>query len=95
MVGPHYFRRIDLEFPAEKRQEIVKNVQMNAPKELEGSPVVKVDTFDGTRFTAEDGSWLLIRFSGTEPLLRTYSESSSPERVERLLALARKVAGLE
>ncbi len=94
MVGPHYFNRIDLEFPAEKRQDIIKNVQKNTPGELDGSKVVKVDTFDGTRFTLADKSWLLIRFSGTEPLLRTYAEAGNPERVERLLRQAKEIAGL-
>jgi phosphomannomutase len=56
--------------------------------------VVKVDSFDGFRFTLADGTWLLIRFSGTEPVLRLYTESDSPERVERLLKRGREIAGV-
>jgi phosphomannomutase len=49
------------------------------------------DTFDGFRFALADTSWLLIRFSGTEPLLRIYGESDSPARVERLLELGKEL----
>jgi len=56
--------------------------------------VVKTDTADGFRFTLEDGTWLLIRFSGTEPILRVYAESDSLARVDRLLEEGKKLAGL-
>ena len=52
-----------------------------------------VGTRDGYKFYAEDGSWLMIRFSGTEPLLRIYTETTSPERVQRLLQQGRELAG--
>jgi phosphomannomutase len=56
--------------------------------------VVKKDTSDGFRFILSDTSWLLIRFSGTEPLLRIYTESDSPARVERLLKIGRELTGV-
>jgi phosphomannomutase len=56
--------------------------------------VTKVDTRDGFRFFLGDGSWLLIRFSGTEPLVRIYSEAESLQRVEALLNEGKKLAGL-
>jgi len=56
--------------------------------------VVGRDTLDGYRFHLDDGSWLLIRLSGTEPLLRFYAESSSQEQVEKLLKAGRKLAGV-
>ena len=61
---------------------------------MDGVKVVKRDTFDGVRFTLADTSRLLSRFSGTEPLFRIYAESDSPARVERLLELGRKLAGV-
>jgi phosphomannomutase len=61
---------------------------------LDGSNVVGVNTADGYKFSAEDGSWLLIRFSGTEPLLRIYTETTSPDRVQRILAEGRRIAGV-
>jgi len=63
------------------------------PSSLDGSPIASVGTRDGYKFYAEDGSWLLIRFSGTEPLLRIYTETTSPERVQRLLKQGRELAG--
>ena len=55
---------------------------------------MKLDTTDGFRFILADNTWLLIRFSGTEPLLRIYAETDSPERAERLLEMGKKMAGV-
>jgi len=92
-VGPHYFKRIDIEFPAEKRQEITDRIKHNPPQSIDGIKV-KLDTKDGFRFTLADTSWLLIRFSGTEPVLRLYAESNTQARVESLLELGRELAGV-
>jgi phosphomannomutase len=56
--------------------------------------VTKLDTTEGFRFFLGDESWLLIRFSGTEPLVRIYSEAESLERVEALLDEGKKLIGL-
>jgi alpha-D-glucose phosphate-specific phosphoglucomutase len=93
-VGPHHYQRKDFEFPENERQAIIKHVTDNAPQSLDGVKVAKLDTTDGFRFILADTSWLLIRFSGTEPLLRTYAESDSPARVKRLLELGKKLAGV-
>jgi len=93
-VGPHHYQRQDFEFPENERQAIIKRITDNPPQSLDGVKVAKLDTSDGFRFILADTSWLLIRFSGTEPLLRTYAESDSPARVERLLELGRKLAGV-
>jgi phosphomannomutase len=93
-VGPHHYNRIDIEFPEEQRGTITSRVSSSSPKTLDGVKVIKKDTFDGFRFTLADTSWLLIRFSGTEPLLRIYTESNSPSRVERLLKIGRQMAGV-
>jgi phosphomannomutase len=60
-----------------------------------------VDTFKddlggiaGIRFHLDDGSWLLVRFSGTEPVLRIYAETTSPERAQRILAEGKSMTGL-
>jgi phosphomannomutase len=91
-VGEHQFKRVDVEFPGEERQAITNRLRDNAPQTIGGVKVVKVDTFDGFRFTLADGSWILIRFSGTEPILRIYAESDSKVRVEKLTEFARKLA---
>jgi len=93
-VGPHYFKRVDIEFPEGKRQAITVRIKQNAPKSIEGVNVVNFDTGDGFRFILADNTWLLLRFSGTEPVLRIYTESNSPARVERLLKLGRELAGV-
>ena len=54
--------------------------------------VKTVDVRDGVRFVLEDGYWVLIRFSGTEPILRVYAEDDSPEGVDRLLQEAQDLA---
>jgi alpha-D-glucose phosphate-specific phosphoglucomutase len=93
-VGPHHYRRRDFHFPEEQKQEIVSRLHGHQPQELAGSKVAKYDTLDGFRYTLADGSWLLIRFSGTEPLLRIYAETNSQERVEQLLDAGQKLAGV-
>ena len=93
-VGTHHYNRVDIEFPEPQRQDIVDRVKQKPREEIDGLKVVKFDTFDGYRFTLSDDSWLLIRFSGTEPLLRIYAESSTPARVEKLLAIGKEIAGV-
>jgi alpha-D-glucose phosphate-specific phosphoglucomutase len=93
-VGPHYYQRRDFSFPEEKRQAIIKGVKDNLPQSMDGVKVTKVNDSDGFHLTLADTSWLLIRFSGTEPVLRIYAESDSPVRVERLLAEGQRLAGV-
>ena len=84
-VGPHYYDRTDVSFASDRRAEIEERVASHRPDALAGVPVTDRDELDGTRLHLEGGAWALIRFSGTEPLLRIYSEAESPERVHRIL----------
>ena len=93
-VGEHYYDRIDLHFPEENRQAIIKRVRDGAPKSIENVKVARLDTQDGFRFILADNSWLLIRFSGTEPILRIYAETNDTERVKRMLQFGRELAGV-
>ncbi|MEE8414357.1 MAG: phosphoglucomutase/phosphomannomutase family protein [Dehalococcoidales bacterium] len=93
-VGPHHFDRVDIEFPEPQRQTIIDRIRRHPPKDIDGVEVVKFDTADGFRFIMADTTWLLIRFSGTEPLLRVYAESDSPARVKKLLGIGRDLAGV-
>jgi phosphomannomutase len=93
-VGPHYYNRADVEFPEDERRGMTLRLEESQPPQIDGTAVVKKDTFDGFRFTLADDSWLLIRFSGTEPLLRIYAEASSQAAVERLLAAGKKLVGV-
>lgn len=90
-VGPHHYDRVDIEYPAEERQAIVARLQDHLPARLAGIPVSRVNTEDGYHFLLADGSWLLIRFSGTEPLLRIYSEAPSLEAAKALIAAGREI----
>jgi phosphomannomutase len=92
-VGEHYYNRLDIEFPEDQRTIITERVKNSHPKTLDNVEVVKEDTIDGFRYILADGTWLLIRFSGTEPLLRIYTESNSMARVERLLEIGKKITG--
>ena len=85
-VGEHYYDRIDLHFPEEQRQAIIKRVRDGEPKSIEKVKVARVDTQDGFRFILADNSWLLIRFSGTEPILRIYAETNDTYRMKRMLS---------
>jgi phosphomannomutase len=97
-IGTHYYDRIDTRFDPEAypsiREEMSKRLAAHPPTELDGAPVVKSRLDDGFKYYLADGSWLLVRFSGTEPLMRTYTETDSPERVKRLLQEGQRLAGL-
>ena len=94
-VGTHYYERRDVSFPEEARKSILERLRQNQPADVAGVKVKRVDTVDGFRYTLEDGAWLLIRFSGTEPLLRIYAEDGSLEHVEKLLAGGKRLAGIQ
>ena len=93
-VGPHYYQRVDVRFPAEERQAIISRIQQSHPEVIDGIKLRERDTVDGFRFILSDNSWLLIRFSGTEPVLRIYAETDSPARAERLLGIGKEMAGV-
>jgi len=92
-VGPHYYDRRDFYISPAKRQAIMQRLSFSLPNSIAGSKVTKVDTTDGFRFFLRDESWLLIRFSGTEPLVRIYSEAESLERARLLLDEGKKLIG--
>jgi phosphomannomutase len=91
-VGPHHYRRVDIKFPETDRQAIIGRVRDNPHPTIDGVKVLKLDTTDGYRFNLADNTWLLIRFSGTEPLLRIYTETDSSERALHLLDIGKKIA---
>jgi alpha-D-glucose phosphate-specific phosphoglucomutase len=93
-VGEHYYDRIDMEFAAASRGAIEKHIGDHLPASVGGVRVTKSDATDGYRIILADNSWLLWRFSGTEPLLRIYAESNSPARVKELLQTGRALTGV-
>lgn len=85
--GPHRYGRIDTHFPLEKRGALMEFLKANPPDKLLRSPLAEVKSFDGVKFIAQDGSWLMLRGSGTEPILRIYAEAKSDADAKKLLRL--------
>ena len=85
IVGPFAFERIDLHLTDEQKQAVLKDCASGSITELAGKTVVRVDETDGFKFFFNDDEWLMIRPSGTEPVLRTYCESSSSEEAIKIL----------
>jgi phosphomannomutase len=85
--GPHRYGRIDAHFPLERRAALMEYLKGRPPAKLLRSPLAEVKSFDGVKFVAEDSSWLMLRGSGTEPVLRIYAEAKSDADVRKLLKL--------
>jgi phosphomannomutase len=85
--GPHRYARYDARYPLEKRAALMKFLKTRPPKKLLSSPLAKVDARDGVKFVAEDSTWLMLRGSGTEPVLRIYAEAGSDAGAQKLLKL--------
>ncbi len=90
--GPHHYDRIDMQFPLEKCASLMQCLEQDPPARLLGSPVIEVKTYDGVKLVARDGSWLMVRSSGTEPVLRIYAEAGTPEATRLLLRKGMRLA---
>jgi alpha-D-glucose phosphate-specific phosphoglucomutase len=93
-VGAHFYDRIDTYFDAERKAEIQENVAKARPETIGGLKVTEIVTIDGHQFLMEDGGWLLVRFSGTEPVIRVYCETTHGDKVQAILDDGMKLAGL-
>jgi alpha-D-glucose phosphate-specific phosphoglucomutase len=91
-VGPHYYDRIDARIDPAQREAIKARLNAAQPDQLASLRVVRKDTTDGYKFILEDGSWMLIRMSGTEPLMRVYCETGREALVQPLLDAGVKLA---
>lgn len=92
--GEYFYDRVDSPFSGdpEARKKIIMD---NNPKTLGGLKVTELVTVDGFQFNLEDGGWMLIRFSGTEPILRVYCETLHSDKVQPILQDGLKVAGIK
>jgi phosphomannomutase len=94
IVGPHYYDRIDTPFSGDRKDR--ENLILSAhPATIGGIKVTGLNSSDGYKFSLEDGGWLLIRFSGTEPILRVYCETTQGDRVQDILNSGLEIAGLK
>lgn len=94
--GPAQYARTDLRLsrPVVKA-DLTRKLVETAPDRISGVTVEEVRTSDGIKYYLDDGSWLLIRPSGTEPVLRVYAEAPSDERVRALLDFGEAIAAAE
>ncbi|GAC1641230.1 MAG: phosphoglucomutase/phosphomannomutase family protein [Herpetosiphon sp.] len=83
--GPFVYDRIDQRVRPFSKRELVAALRAAAPTELGGQPLLQVNDLDGIKYLMADHSWLLIRPSGTEPVLRIYAEARTDEQVKQLL----------
>jgi len=87
--GHHYSERLDVEYPQDKKQVLLAELKTCPPPSIAGLSIEEVVTKDGVKYVLSEGSWILIRPSGTEPLIRIYIESTSKEKFEELGKFAR------
>jgi phosphomannomutase len=92
-VGPAFYERKDLRLshPVSK-SAITGRLENDAPPQIGGEAIQEISTLDGVKYIMADDSWLLIRPSGTEPVLRVYAEGRSPQMVKALLGYGEQVA---
>ncbi|CQH62216.1 phosphohexomutase (phosphoglucomutase / phosphomannomutase) [Halobacterium hubeiense] len=81
--------KVSVDCPDDRKSAVLDELEDRLPDEVAGVPVERVNDTDGFKILLEDGSWLLVRPSGTEPKMRVYAEGDSPERVEALLSAGR------
>lgn len=98
LVGPHAYGRHDIHLARETyetdRRRVLATLRDHAPSVVAGQQVVAVRDDDGFKFTLADGSWVLLRASGTEALVRVYSEAASEEAVEERLHALEEIVGI-
>jgi phosphomannomutase len=92
--GEHYYDRIDTPFKGDKQKKIDRILAAN-PETIGGLKVTELVTVDGFQFRLEDGGWLLIRFSGTEPIIRVYTETTHKDKVQAILQDGLEIAGID
>lgn len=92
-VGPAHYRRTDLRLvrPVSKKQ-MTDYLLQNVPGQIGGETIGSVSTVDGVKYYLADGSWLLIRPSGTEPVLRVYAEGRSSGILNEMMTFGEKIA---
>ncbi|MHB1355719.1 MAG: phosphoglucomutase/phosphomannomutase family protein [Anaerolineae bacterium] len=94
IVGPHYYDRVDRPLAPGAKEQIYAQVKVSQPTHLAGLKVLGIDTEGGFRYRLEHGDWVLIRFSGTEDVIRVYCETTHQDKIVPLLDAGLQLAGL-
>ncbi|MFB3895543.1 MAG: phosphoglucomutase/phosphomannomutase family protein [bacterium] len=89
--GTYYAYRLDLKIDETQKRGVLHQIRSDTPTKFAGLKMKEIKTIDGICFMLEDGSWVLIRPSGTEPILRCYLESHSQEQLAKLIEATRKL----
>ncbi len=89
-IGYHAFRREDSRLTPEKMETVLDRLRSKPVRSIAGRTVERTLTTDGFKFFMEDGSWLLLRPSGTEPLFRVYVEAPSDEALDEIMTKAQR-----
>ncbi len=90
--GTYEYKRLDLKYPDEKKAKLMELLKNNPPKKVLDSHVVTVKDTDGYKFICDDSSWLMLRLSGTEPILRVYAEASSEKKALAIIEFGKELA---
>ncbi len=90
--GKLFYVRSDMNYPNDLKPKLFKALEQDPPKKYAGHSIKSVNRQDGVKFMLEDGSWLLFRLSGTEPILRVYSEATSQDLADTLVKQGREFA---
>jgi phosphomannomutase len=90
--GTYEYRRLDVKFPDDKKARLMPYLKSNPPGKVLDKKVTAVKDTDGYKFICEDGSWLMLRLSGTEPILRIYAEASSEAKALKILEFGKNLA---
>lgn len=90
-IGYFYSIRIDLKYPVDKKEKLLKRLKEKPPKRVAGLPIENINARDGVKYQLKGGGWLLVRPSGTEPLIRIYVESLSRAKFDELKKAAMRL----
>jgi phosphomannomutase len=90
--GTYEYKRLDLKYPDDKKPKLMASLKRDPPKDILGKPVVEIKTTDGYKFICDDRSWLMLRLSGTEPILRVYAEAPTEKEALEIIDFGKRKA---